>query len=144
MRFSFIFSLIFFELFLKEREKKPVAQILRKYREENEDGTITWGFENDDGSYKEEIIGNDCITRGRYGYVDPDGVKREYNYETGIACDPNKRDLEEPEEEEREDGAALQDNGAYVDYQSNQMVLPDGKRINLNNVGKNKIRRPNY
>lgn len=51
----------------QEREKKPVAQILRKYREENEDGTITWGFENDDGSFKEEIIGNDCVTRGRYG-----------------------------------------------------------------------------
>lgn len=51
----------------QDREKKPVAQILRKYREENEDGTITWGFENDDGSFKEEIIGNDCITRGRYG-----------------------------------------------------------------------------
>lgn len=47
----------------QEREKKPVAQILRKYREENEDGTITWGFENDDGSFKEEIIGIDCVTR---------------------------------------------------------------------------------
>lgn len=48
---------------VQTREKKPVAQILRKYREENEDGTITWGFENDDGSYKEEIIGIDCVTR---------------------------------------------------------------------------------
>lgn len=46
-----------------ERERKPVAQILRKYREEHEDGTITWGFENDDGSFKEESIGIDCITR---------------------------------------------------------------------------------
>lgn len=46
-----------------DRERKPVAQILRKYREEHEDGTITWGFENDDGSYKEETIGIDCVTR---------------------------------------------------------------------------------
>jgi hypothetical protein len=38
-------------------------------------------------------------SRGRYGYVDPDGLKREYNYETGILCDPSKRDLEEEEEE---------------------------------------------
>lgn len=45
------------------REKKPVAQILRKYREEHEDGTITWGYENDDGSFKEETIGIDCVTR---------------------------------------------------------------------------------
>lgn len=118
---------------------------MRKYREENEDGTITWGFENDDGSFKEEIIGNDCVTRGRYGYVDPDGMKREYNYETGIACDPNKRDLEEPEEdEEPENQATLQDNGAYIDYQENQMVLPNGQRISLNNPAKNKARRPNY
>lgn len=127
----------------QEREKKPVAQILRKYREENEDGTITWGFENDDGSYKEEIIGNDCVTRGRYGYIDPDGVKREYTYETGNLCDPNKRDLEEQEEDIESTGGALQDNGAYVDYQENQMVLPNGQRVNLNG-GKHKPRRPSY
>lgn len=78
------------------------------------------------------------------GYVDPDGVKREYNYETGIACDPNKRDLEEPEEEEEESGRPnLQDNGAYIDYQENQMVLSNGQRITLNG-GKNKARRPNF
>lgn len=69
-----------------DKPKKPVAQILRKYREENPDGSITWGFENDDGSFKEETIGIDCITRGIYGYVDPDGEKREYKYETGILC----------------------------------------------------------
>ena len=51
-----------------DKPKKPVAQILRKYREENPDGTIVWGFENDDGSFKEETIGIDCITRGIYGY----------------------------------------------------------------------------
>lgn len=118
---------------------------MRKYREENEDGTITWGFENDDGSFKEEIIGNDCVTRGRYGYVDPDGVKREYNYETGNVCDPNKRDQEEQDEvDEQENQATFQDNGAYIDYQENQMVLPNGQRISLNNQAKNKARRPNY
>lgn len=50
-----------------DKPKKPVAQILRKYREENPDGSIVWGFENDDGSFKEETIGIDCITRGIYG-----------------------------------------------------------------------------
>ncbi|XP_058823468.1 uncharacterized protein LOC131684525 [Topomyia yanbarensis] len=85
-----------------ERRRKPVAQILRKWREEHEDGSITWGFENDDGSFKEETIGIDCVTRGSYGYVDPDGEKREYSYETGILCDPNKRDEENEEELEEE------------------------------------------
>lgn len=28
----------------EDKPKKPVAQILRKYREENPDGSITWGF----------------------------------------------------------------------------------------------------
>uniref|UniRef100_A0A6B2E799 Putative conserved secreted protein n=1 Tax=Phlebotomus kandelakii TaxID=1109342 RepID=A0A6B2E799_9DIPT len=112
------------------REKKPVAQILRKYREEHEDGTITWGFENDDGSFKEETIGIDCITHGRYGYIDPDGEKREYTYETGIQCDPNKRDEESDED----------DLGGYVDYQENKAVLPSGVKIDLG--GKNKSKRP--
>jgi len=34
-------------------------------------------------------------TRGTYGYIDPDGNKREYHYETGIKCDPNNRNNEE-------------------------------------------------
>lgn len=66
---------------------------MRKYRTDNEDGSITWGFENDDGTFKEETLGADCIVRGKYGYVDPDGVRREYTYETGSKCEE-----EEPEE----------------------------------------------
>lgn len=50
----------------KERRRPAVAQTIRKWREENEDGSITWGYENDDGSFKEEIIGIDCVTK----YVD--------------------------------------------------------------------------
>lgn len=45
------------------RRQRPVAQTIRKWREENEDGSITWGYENDDGSFKEELIGTDCITK---------------------------------------------------------------------------------
>ncbi|KOC69814.1 hypothetical protein WH47_07024, partial [Habropoda laboriosa] len=110
------------------RGKKPVAQIIRRYRNDNPDGSITWGFENDDGSYKEEIIGIDCITRGKYGYIDPDGIRREYTYETGIKCD------EEQREEEEENG--------FVDYQENKLVLPDGKTIDLSSMGKKQARRP--
>lgn len=80
---------------LRERRRRPVTQILRKYRTDNEDGSITWGFENDDGTFKEETLGADCIIRGKYGYVDPDGVKREFTYEAGNKCD-------EPEEEEED------------------------------------------
>ncbi|CAK9824041.1 hypothetical protein ANTRET_LOCUS2277 [Anthophora retusa] len=110
------------------RGKKPVAQIIRRYRNDNSDGSITWGFENDDGSYKEELIGVDCITRGKYGYIDPDGIRREYTYETGIKCD------EEQREEDEENG--------FVDYQENKLVLPDGKTIDLSSMGKKQARRP--
>ncbi|CAK1585490.1 unnamed protein product [Parnassius mnemosyne] len=108
------------------REKKPVAQTIRKYREENEDGSITWGFENDDGSFKDETIGVDCITRGKYGYIDPDGVKREYHYETGIPCDKANEDKEQK---------------GFIDYQENKAVLPNGITIDLAAMGK-KSKRP--
>lgn len=65
---------------------------------------------------------------GRYGYVDPDGIKREYNYETGIKCDPNNRNHGD---EEELDG--------YIDYQENKMILPNGVKIDINT--KNKARR---
>lgn len=109
-----------------QREKKPVAQIIRKFRDENEDGSITWGFENDDGSFKEETIGVDCVTRGKYGYVDPDGLKREYNYETGIPCDKTKE---------------IQEEKGFIDYQENKAVLPNGITIDLAAMGK-KSKRP--
>lgn len=104
-------------------------QIVRRYRHDNADGSITWGFENDDGSYKEETIGVDCITSGKYGYIDPDGIRREYTYETGIRCDEEQR-------EEEEDG--------FVDYQENKLVLPDGKTIDLSSMGKKQARRPQF
>lgn len=117
-------------LWLRGSINKNVLQIIRRYQHDNEDGSITWGFENDDGSYKEETIGVDCITSGKYGYIDPDGLRREYTYETGIKCD------EEQREEEEENG--------FVDYQENKLVLPDGKTIDLSSMGKKQTRRPQF
>lgn len=113
------------------RRQRPVAQTIRKWREENEDGSITWGYENDDGSFKEELIGTDCVTKGTYGYVDPDGNKREYHYETGIKCDPNRRN----EEDENPD------NG-FINYEQNRAVLPNGIEIDMSQLGKKKSARP--
>ncbi|KAL9889473.1 uncharacterized protein ACN427_008791 isoform 1-T1 [Glossina fuscipes fuscipes] len=113
------------------KRRRPVAQTLRKWREEHEDGSITWGYENDDGSFKEEIIGTDCITKGTYGYVDPDGNKREYHYETGIKCDPNRRNSE-PD---------VQSNG-FINYEENRAILPNGIEIDMSQLGKKKSRRP--
>ncbi|RZF49040.1 hypothetical protein LSTR_LSTR016850, partial [Laodelphax striatellus] len=110
---------------------------LRKYREDNEDGSITWGFENDDGTFKEEIIGTDCVTRGKYGYIDPDGVRREYSYSSGIPCDPaaSKSDNEQ---------AGSSNNEGYIDYQNNRYVLPNGDSVDLDKMVKNRARKPVY
>ncbi|ODN00658.1 hypothetical protein Ocin01_06024 [Orchesella cincta] len=78
----------------------PPVQTVNRYMKQNDDGSITWGYENEDGTFKEETLGADCVVRGKYGYVDPEGNKREYEYQTGNPCDPNKKDQEEVEEEE--------------------------------------------
>lgn len=67
----------------------------------NDDGSFTFGYEAADGSFKEETRGTDCVVRGKYGYIDPDGNKREFTYVSGNPCDPNK-----PNEDEEQDGGA--------------------------------------
>lgn len=78
------------------------------------------------------MLCNNLFCRGRYGYVDPDGLKREYHYETGILCDPNTRGHEDDQDELK----------GYVDYQDNKAVLPNGVKIDLSQMGKKSVRRP--
>lgn len=77
----------------------PFIETIRRYSFEGEDGSFTFGYENADGSFKEETRGADCIVRGKYGYIDPDGEKREFTYESGNRCDPNERDSEEEDDD---------------------------------------------
>ena len=39
----------------------------RNYSHLNEDGSFTFGYEGEDGSFKEETRGVDCVVRGKYG-----------------------------------------------------------------------------
>lgn len=88
----------------KETPKAPPVQTLRNYNKVNDDGSFTFGYEAADGSFKEETRGTDCVVRGKYGYVDPDGNKREFTYVSGNPCDPNAPKEEEdlPEEDSNE------------------------------------------
>ena len=61
----------------KHGSKRGRVANIHSYRVTNEDGSITWGYENEDGSFKEETIGVDCVTHGKYGYIDPTGEVRE-------------------------------------------------------------------
>ena len=60
----------------KHSSKRGRVANIHSYRVTNEDGSITWGYENEDGSFKEETIGVDCVTHGKYGYIDPTGEVR--------------------------------------------------------------------
>lgn len=83
--------------------KEPPVQTIRNYSKVNDDGSFTFGYEAADGSFKEETRGTDCVVRGKYGYVDPDGNKREFTYVSGNPCDPNNPEHEEEEKEEESD-----------------------------------------
>ncbi|XP_027836869.2 putative uncharacterized protein DDB_G0271606 [Aphis gossypii] len=81
------------------QQKEPTAQTIRNFNKLNDDGSFTFGYEADDGSFKEETRGTDCVVRGKYGYVDPDGNKREFTYVQGNPCDPNASTAEDEEEQ---------------------------------------------
>ncbi|XP_059610270.1 uncharacterized protein LOC132257403 [Phlebotomus argentipes] len=83
--------------------KPPPVQTIRNYSKVNDDGSFTFGYEAADGSFKEETRGTDCVVRGKYGYVDPDGNKREFTYVSGNPCDPNNPESEEEEQERSEE-----------------------------------------
>ncbi|KAJ9578175.1 hypothetical protein L9F63_005564, partial [Diploptera punctata] len=82
----------------KESPKQPPVQTIRNYSKVNDDGSFTFGYEAADGSFKEETRGTDCVVRGKYGYVDPDGNKREFTYVSGNPCDPNSVNHEEEDQ----------------------------------------------
>ncbi|XP_073992090.1 uncharacterized protein [Rhodnius prolixus] len=84
--------------------RPPPVQTIRNYNKLNDDGSFTFGYEAADGSFKEETRGTDCVVRGKYGYIDPDGNKREFTYVSGNPCDPNSVQEEEEERQEVDSG----------------------------------------
>ncbi|XP_021698687.1 PAX-interacting protein 1 [Aedes aegypti] len=86
-----------------QEARAPPVQTIRNYNKVNDDGSFTFGYEAADGSFKEETRGTDCVVRGKYGYIDPDGNKREFTYVSGNPCDPNNPEGSEEEEEKSEE-----------------------------------------
>jgi len=127
------------------RRKQPAPHTVgtvESYRFENEDGSITWGYENEDGSYKEETIGVDCITRGKYGYIDPTGEVREYSYSSGVKCDPFTRKVESDRSSNNGDSGGrrgINRLGVY-DYNQKKFIMPDGRKVRVVVNQKNRAR----
>ena len=87
-----------------ERAQAQNVNTVERYSHTNEDGSFTFGYIGEDGSFREETRGVDCITRGKYGYIDPDGKKREFTYVSGLPCDVGEDgELADDEELQRED-----------------------------------------
>merc|ERR1712168_314889 len=72
--------------------------ILRYIDKQNTDGSYTYGFEGADGTYKLETRFVDGRVKGKYGYIDPDGVLREASYgaEAGRGFEPEIQGVELP------------------------------------------------
>merc|ERR1711981_459881 len=111
------------------------VKVLDRYSHRNEDGSFTWGYQSSDGSFKEETIGVDCITKGRYGYVDPFGEVREFSYQSGNECDPQTK---QPLQKESRTPKGRK--RGYFDYNANRYVTKDGRKGKLI-VNKNNRRR---
>jgi hypothetical protein len=50
---------------LNKQRNGDDIRVIDKYTMYNDDGSITWGYQSEDGSFKEETNGIDCVTRGR-------------------------------------------------------------------------------
>merc|ERR1712117_232341 len=72
--------------------------ILRYIDKQNTDGSYTYGFEGADGTYKLETRFADGRVKGKYGYIDPEGVLREASYgaEAGRGFEPEIQGVEQP------------------------------------------------
>ncbi|XP_068248103.1 protein enabled homolog [Palaemon carinicauda] len=84
--------------FGNDRTTEPPVETIRRYSYFDEEGSYVFGYEAADGSFKEEVRRLDCVVDGKYGYVDPEGIRREFTYTSGNKCDPNA--VADPETQE--------------------------------------------
>ena len=85
------------------RPRPEPVKTTERYSHMNPDGSFTFGYVSEDGSFREETRGLDCITRGKYGYIDPEGKRREFTYVSGLPCD------EDQEQQFDQQGFAIED-----------------------------------
>lgn len=69
--------------FVTTTTPKPLVPIIRHINRVNNDGSYTFGYESGDGSYRVETKGLDGVIKGKYGYIDEQGVRKEVDYIAG-------------------------------------------------------------
>uniref|UniRef100_T1JJC9 Uncharacterized protein n=1 Tax=Strigamia maritima TaxID=126957 RepID=T1JJC9_STRMM len=61
----------------------PVVKIMKQMHEVHEDGSYTFGYESQDGTFRIETRSPDGMTKGKYGYRDQSGSLHEIDYIAG-------------------------------------------------------------
>ena len=90
-----------------------------------------------------------CEFNCRYGYVDPFGEIQEFNYKSGVSCDPTV--VAQQQAAAAAAAATVRTPSApapttraaragYYDYSSGRFVLPDGRKVMLKVNNANRAR----
>merc|ERR1712083_68353 len=90
------------------RQDSASVPILKFINKHNQDGSYTYGFEAGDGSYKLETRLASGEVKGKYGYIDPDGVLRETEYgateQRGFVSSLDNNDIRQPTQQSVQTG----------------------------------------
>ena len=78
------------------------TKITKQYNRINNDGSYTFGYEADDGTFRSETRDLTGYVIGKYGYIDEKGQLKVVEYETG------KRKSKVGSEEKTEDSIPLE------------------------------------
>ncbi|XKL62105.1 hypothetical protein PGB90_001938 [Kerria lacca] len=120
----------------------PPVRILKQINRQNEDGSYSYGYENDDGSYKIETKSAAGEIVGKYGYIDVDGKLREIEYGaskrgfepvgTGITVPPPTIHVQNGNnlEQDYDDGQYREDPSIYYKNEKSNVKpesLPNGQ-----------------
>ncbi|XP_066939445.1 uncharacterized protein [Macrobrachium rosenbergii] len=116
-----------------DRTTEPPVETIRRYSYFDEQGNYVFGYEAADGSFKEEVRRLDCVVEGKYGYIDPEGVRREFTYTSGNKCDPNA--IPDPE---TQDFPSVPLNDQFLQQTKEQQLSQD----QLDQLQFNRRRRP--
>jgi Insect cuticle protein len=67
------------------QESSGSPSTLKQVKKINPDGSYTFEFRTDDGSFRKETRESDGVVNGQYGYVDPTGNLKVVGYTSGKA-----------------------------------------------------------
>ncbi|ODM94861.1 hypothetical protein Ocin01_11822 [Orchesella cincta] len=74
-----------------EQNTAKFAKIMKQINKVNDDGSYTFGYEADDGSFRVETRTKDGLVKGKYGFVDANGKLKVTEYTAGEKSEEPER-----------------------------------------------------